>query len=635
MNDSPQIFAFYSFKGGVGRSMALLNVAYALAAKGRNILVLDMDLEAPGVSGFLHREKEFERFAPRDMVDLVEWAKQARLPVASDAFPSRTDYVVSIAREKLEPIPRRYAELGRLDIIPVDEERSYYERLANLALSNVDIDQGELVRIGSVLRDWLKSLCFPVEVPDYYGPDHERTAHYDYILVDSRTGITETGGLCIGPMSDHLVVLTALNDQNITGTRGFLIEVGVLPHDASGPQLDGDDDAAEVAKPYLVVASLVPAGEIEKKQERLDCLRKELGRVDLKLSYHPQLALKETIFTRDYRDENLAGEYERLLARMLEMAGDRDQSRSTTLAIESPGSSVAPTTGRGDSPRLKAGTFWPTQSSDEVRESIDALARAASISESSSGQLLGYLRLHRNWNFLTSDRDYVLWDRVCRTLASGDGRFRPEVVIRWANLLAGWGLQTTDPERRRLRFRAALDRYTQAIQDPNTTPYQRSLALVNRGIVHGYRGRSDEKAADCSTVIAMPDAPADLKAVSLINRGWWHFRNGRHQQAIDDQKAAICHDPGNWKAHGNLAIALLISGRWEEARDSYDQAIALAEIDDLNAMVKDLDDAVEKQGSIPWAEQARGRLEARREFLTRRLAPGEDPGDSPESGGSA
>ena len=48
MTEWPQIFAFYSFKGGVGRSMAVLNLAYAMVAKGRNVLVLDMDLEEIG-----------------------------------------------------------------------------------------------------------------------------------------------------------------------------------------------------------------------------------------------------------------------------------------------------------------------------------------------------------------------------------------------------------------------------------------------------------------------------------------------------------------------------------------------------------------------------------------------------------
>src|ERR1035438_2215790 len=42
---------FYSFKGGVGRSMALINTAGILAGRrGFRVLVLDLDLEAPGLS---------------------------------------------------------------------------------------------------------------------------------------------------------------------------------------------------------------------------------------------------------------------------------------------------------------------------------------------------------------------------------------------------------------------------------------------------------------------------------------------------------------------------------------------------------------------------------------------------------
>jgi len=32
---------------------------------------------------------------------------------------------------------------------------------------------------------------------------------YDYVLVDSRTGITEIGGLCWDALADRLVVITA------------------------------------------------------------------------------------------------------------------------------------------------------------------------------------------------------------------------------------------------------------------------------------------------------------------------------------------------------------------------------------------------------------------------------------------
>ncbi len=39
---------FYSYKGGVGRSLALLNVAAVLARAGKKVVAIDMDLEAPG-----------------------------------------------------------------------------------------------------------------------------------------------------------------------------------------------------------------------------------------------------------------------------------------------------------------------------------------------------------------------------------------------------------------------------------------------------------------------------------------------------------------------------------------------------------------------------------------------------------
>jgi cellulose biosynthesis protein BcsQ len=41
---------FYSFKGGVGRTMALVNVAAELAKMGRKVLVVDFDLDAPAAS---------------------------------------------------------------------------------------------------------------------------------------------------------------------------------------------------------------------------------------------------------------------------------------------------------------------------------------------------------------------------------------------------------------------------------------------------------------------------------------------------------------------------------------------------------------------------------------------------------
>lgn len=46
------ISTFYSFKGGVGRTMALVNVAVELAQRGRKVFAVDFDLEAPGLDTF-------------------------------------------------------------------------------------------------------------------------------------------------------------------------------------------------------------------------------------------------------------------------------------------------------------------------------------------------------------------------------------------------------------------------------------------------------------------------------------------------------------------------------------------------------------------------------------------------------
>ena len=46
------VITFYSFKGGVGRTLALVNVGAQLALQGKSVLLVDFDLEAPGLDSF-------------------------------------------------------------------------------------------------------------------------------------------------------------------------------------------------------------------------------------------------------------------------------------------------------------------------------------------------------------------------------------------------------------------------------------------------------------------------------------------------------------------------------------------------------------------------------------------------------
>jgi hypothetical protein len=60
--ENGEIITFYSYKGGTGRSMALANCACILAAQqpeGDEVLMIDWDLEAPGLHRFF--QNKFQR----------------------------------------------------------------------------------------------------------------------------------------------------------------------------------------------------------------------------------------------------------------------------------------------------------------------------------------------------------------------------------------------------------------------------------------------------------------------------------------------------------------------------------------------------------------------------------------------
>ena len=71
------VITFYSYKGGVGRTLALANVAALLATWGRRVLCIDWDLEAPGLHQYFkeHLPADSLRTEP-GLVELVEaWSR--------------------------------------------------------------------------------------------------------------------------------------------------------------------------------------------------------------------------------------------------------------------------------------------------------------------------------------------------------------------------------------------------------------------------------------------------------------------------------------------------------------------------------------------------------------------------------
>jgi tetratricopeptide (TPR) repeat protein len=428
--------------------MALLNTAYVLAGWGKHVLMVDMDLEAPGVSGFLHRHKELaptEVERPLDILTLlgeVIAAAKAGTPAKQIArdLPPLANYIRSVSPEKLAPLAPKLGSLGRLDIVAADMDRDWCRRLAELGLQG--IAQDRLIEISSALHGYFKAHRFPHRPHGLEDFEAMEDTPYDYILIDSRTGITEVGGLCVGPLADRLIVLSSLNDQNIEGTLTFLKEAGIKPQRRNKKSKAWDDADmpadSEIPslgpKPTLVVASPVPNGEIQFKRQRLQELERRLGAKPMRLSYHPQMALMEGVFVRDYEDEYLAGEY-------LELAN------ALTMQV-------------GDHPdQLSAKSFAFQMGDKTPMEAVNLALRLASHRSDTGPPILRSLAGTFN---ATNDTEFRAVRRL-HALMAGVPRFRDAALYNWGNALSDQATTKQGAEADRL-FAEAGAKYEAALK---------------------------------------------------------------------------------------------------------------------------------------------------------------------------
>jgi hypothetical protein len=420
----PYIFTFYSYKGGVGRSLALLNTAYDLVSRGRHVLIIDMDLEAPGLSGFLQRHGELLPAVgphPQDILSLLSLALDAvRRNVSATDLPPISNFIRSVRPEKLSSLDPKFGKLGRLDVIGAEQNDRYLDRLTNLGLK--DIDQNQIVAVSALLSHYCKAQRFPVHPLGLEAPCPAVETPYDYVLIDSRTGFTEVGGLCLGPWADRLVVITGLNDQNVTGTKEFLRVVGLgarapeesQPWDDADPtRLPLNEQPTLGPKPTILVASPVPLGETDQARLRLQLLQSELKLAPLSLSYHPLMALLERVFIRDYPDEFLTAGYKRLTSAVMHLVADHPDQliRSALLS-------------RNGDPSTKT-----------------AIAlRAAAADEQTAKSLLPVLADHVTADFAEPDMQqlFAAWVKGATD--------RSTVLYRWAEALRSLGESKTGPE---------------------------------------------------------------------------------------------------------------------------------------------------------------------------------------------
>ncbi|HYM77771.1 MAG TPA: AAA family ATPase [Candidatus Dormibacteraeota bacterium] len=173
---------FYSFKGGVGRTLALANVATLLAKDTEEpcrVLAWDFDLAAPGLQQVVGCSWK------GDKLGFVDYVSQYRETAA-----------VPDIKEHIHP-----TSIPGLDVLPAGHlDRSYAKKLDQIRWREI-YRRARGFDFIEATKKQIASLDPP----------------YDYILIDSLTGYSDVGGICVKQLPDAVVLVFRLNQQNLSG----------------------------------------------------------------------------------------------------------------------------------------------------------------------------------------------------------------------------------------------------------------------------------------------------------------------------------------------------------------------------------------------------------------------------------
>jgi cellulose biosynthesis protein BcsQ len=199
-----RIITFYSYKGGTGRSMALANVAWVLATNRKRVLMIDWDLEAPGLHRYF-RPFLIDKYlaSSNGLIDFVmAYADQVIRPtsdsVPQDWYKEYTD----IGQLALAIDSSDFPEPGKIDLIPAGRQGATYATLVSSF-------------------DWFNFYDRLGGGAFFEAVKQRLRTEYDYILIDSRTGVSDTSGICTVQMPDALAVCFTYNNQSIEGAAAI------------------------------------------------------------------------------------------------------------------------------------------------------------------------------------------------------------------------------------------------------------------------------------------------------------------------------------------------------------------------------------------------------------------------------
>lgn len=255
----PRRVVFYSYKGGVGRTTALVHTAFHLARAGQRVVLVDMDVEAPGLHLVLPRPDGQQIEA--GLVDYL-WERQVR------PFDSATGEGLDYSLVEVEPGRRKgiaYSvedpvSRARLHVVPAGVVGAdYVLRLSDLSSKEVLTSSDDAWSL------------FEKELMEQLAPT--------IVLIDARTGLGDWGGLSLLRLAGEAFIVLYPSDQN---------REGVLFVRRTLRELKG--------APTHLVLSPLPEGRIGKELVKriLPSLGLQEDDQPVEIHYHSSIAAAET-----------------------------------------------------------------------------------------------------------------------------------------------------------------------------------------------------------------------------------------------------------------------------------------------------------------------------------------------------
>jgi MinD-like ATPase involved in chromosome partitioning or flagellar assembly len=179
--EAPVVSTFYSLRGGVGRSTALAYTARALAARGRTVICVDLDLEAPGLADLFGLQCE----AGKGVVDLLLQFDQGHQPDVTDHLLRASE------SDELYCLPAGWPDANYARQLRLLDPVAWYQEQEN-----------PLVKLIDALRH------LPLEP--------------DAVLLDARTGISPLSAPLLFDFADLAIIGFYPHPQTRVGTGNLV-----------------------------------------------------------------------------------------------------------------------------------------------------------------------------------------------------------------------------------------------------------------------------------------------------------------------------------------------------------------------------------------------------------------------------